>query len=157
DARLRAGPRAFDNRVPKITRPHGAIMQHPPPTGLPLFEVAIPHGIVIWLRRIRKNQIPIRIGFDRIHQAVTHTHADVGIGNLPSLALAVNEIEDVRMCVVEYQHKSTSPGPTLLNQAGDEAVQRTPRYRPARPPIHPFDIGAAWTQGGDIDSHTAAA
>ena len=58
---------------------------------------------------------------------------------------------------VADQHQGAAPAAALLDQSGDEAVQRAPGDRSAGAAVDAAHVGMARAQAGDVDAHAAAA
>ncbi len=93
--------------------------------------------------------------------------ASISLSETPTLMLALVIFPASRLLLMksktsgcqsfEDQHQRAAPGAALLDQAGDEAVERAPRDRAARPPVDALDVCLARAQAGNVDAHAAAA
>ena len=124
---------------------------------LPGVEVAVPQLLVIGIVDVGEGELPLAVGAHRLHERVGDADADVGVGDLAHLPLGADELHDVGVPDVADQHQGAAAAAALLDQSGDEAVERAPGDRPAGAAVDAAHVGVARAQAGDVDAHAAAA
>ncbi len=75
----------------------------------PRFQIAIPQFVVVGVAGIGEDQFPVFIGLDRFHELIGDPHADIGVGDVAGLTLAVDEVENIRVPVIEDKHERPTP------------------------------------------------
>ncbi len=157
DAGLSTRPCTLNDSVPDLPSLVLAVADDLASCSLPLVQVPVPLLVVVRIRGIRKASLPITVTLHRIHKGIADTYADVGVGDLTHLTLAVDEVQDVRVPVVEDQHQRSAAGPPLFNQAGDKAKEPAPAHRSTGSAIDALHIAVSWPQRGDVHPHPATA
>ncbi|MNR02364.1 hypothetical protein D3C85_1182100 [compost metagenome] len=78
------------------------------------------------IRRIRENKLPVQILLNRLHEGVTNAYRQIRIRHLTHGLLHGNEIQNIRMPVIDHQHQRSPAAAALLNESGGIAEQASP-------------------------------